>query len=178
VREAAQALARAKNPIVITQSLGRSPEAVPALVALCETLNMPVFGMGNFMNFPTAHRLQQGAPAANFFADADLLLIVESDVPWSPSSGRKPRDDAKIISLGEDPLFSNYPVRSFRSDLSLAGSTRLSLAALNDAVKTMNLDRATIDARGKRWSEEHDKAKSAARERAESESTKKPLEKG
>jgi acetolactate synthase-1/2/3 large subunit len=178
VREAARALARAKNPIVITSSLGRSPESVPALVTLAETLNLPVFSGGNFMNFPMNHRLmQQGVQAAAQFPEADLLLIIEADVPWSPSSGRKPREDARIISIGEDPLFSNYPVRSFRSDLSLAGSTRLSLNALIEALKNEQLDRGAIDARGKRWSEEHDKAKAASRERAQADSTKKPLEK-
>src|SRR5438270_2182249 len=74
VREAAQALARAKNPMVITSSLGRSPEAVPALVALAETLNLPVFSGGNFMNFPMNHPLmQQGMQAAAQFPEADLL---------------------------------------------------------------------------------------------------------
>src|SRR5262249_51656415 len=43
--------------------------------------------------------------------------------------------------------------------------------------KSLNLDSAAIEARGKKWEEKHLGAKTAARERAEADSKKRPLEK-
>ena len=176
LREAANALARARNPIAITSSVGRDAEAVGALVRLAELLGMPVFAGGAFMNFPANHRLQQGAVGAHL-SSADVILVVDSDVPWMPSSGREPAEDATIINLGPDPLYSRYPVRSFRSDISLAGSSGLALSELTRAIEQESLDRAAIEERAQRWGAEHDKAKEAARGRAEAGKDKRPLDK-
>jgi len=176
LREAAKALARAKNPIVITSSVGRDPEAVRELVRLAELLGLPVFAGGAFMNFPANHRLQQGAAGAHLAA-ADVILVVDSDVPWMPSSGQAPAEDATIINLGPDPLYSRYPVRSFRSDISLAGTSALALSELVKAVEQESIDSAAVEERAQRWGADHDKAKSAARARAEAGKEKRPLDK-
>ena len=62
IDEAAQILAGARNPIIITKAAGRDPDAVPALVKLAETLGAPVFGTPgrNYMNFPSDHPLLRG----------------------------------------------------------------------------------------------------------------------
>ena len=59
IDDAAQLLAGARNPIIITKATGRDPVAVPALVKLAETLGAPVFQDSghNYMNFPGNHPL-------------------------------------------------------------------------------------------------------------------------
>ena len=178
VREAAKMLAAAKNPLAIVGTLGRDPEAVAPFVRLAEMLNLPVFASGTFMNFPSTHPLSQGGGAGAHFKDADLILVIESDVPWSPSSGIEPREDAKIIGLGHDPLFSDYPVRGFRVDLNVSGTPLSSVQAISEALKSERLDSAAIAERGGRWAAEHDKARAGARARAEAAKDGKPIDKG
>ena len=84
--------------------------------------------------------LHGGFEAAPHLAEADAILVIESDVPWFPQMNR-PRPETRVIHLGVDPLFSRYPMRGFPADLALAGTPRLALAALADAV-ARRVDRA------------------------------------
>ena len=56
--------------------------------------------------------------------------MLESDVPWSPKRTTL-RDGASVIALGEDPIYSRYPVRGFPADVALAGDLFLTLSALS-----------------------------------------------
>jgi acetolactate synthase-1/2/3 large subunit len=152
VDEAAAILAAARNPLIITKALGRDPAAVPALVRLAETLGAPVFDQFHtHVNFPQDHALHGGFEAAPHLEEADAILVIESDVPWFPTM-RRPRPETRIIHLGVDPLFSRYPVRGFPIDAALAGTPRLALAALADAVGR-HADRAAVAERRQRWTE-------------------------
>ena len=150
VEEAAAMLAGARNPIIITKALGRDPNAVPVLVRLAETLGAPVFDQFHtYVNFPQDHALHGGFEAAPHLAEADAILVIESDVPWFPQMNR-PKPEARVVHLGVDPLFSRYPVRGFPADLALAGTPRLALAALADAV-ARRVDKGAVAERRQRW---------------------------
>jgi acetolactate synthase-1/2/3 large subunit len=150
VQEAAAMLAVARNPIIITKALGRDPAAVPVLVRLAETLGAPVFDQFHtYVNFPQDHALHGGFEAAPHLAEADVILVVESDVPWFPHMTR-PKPETRIVHLGVDPLFSRYPVRGFPADLALAGTPRLGLAALADALGA-RVDPRAVAERRQRW---------------------------
>jgi acetolactate synthase-1/2/3 large subunit len=177
IKEVAGLLAKAKNPVVITASLGRHPDAVPELVKLAEKLNIPVFSGGTYMNFPVSHRLHQGGQPGPALSEADLILVVEQDVPWMPSSGAGPNENATVVGIGFDPLFTNFPLRSFPVHLNLTGSPKYTLEALNSAVASESLDAAGIAARGERWSANHDKVREAARDRALKGKDDRPLSK-
>ena len=68
------------------------------------------------VNFPSSHPLHIGYTQPSgvdpVLTDADVVLVVECDVPWYPALA-KPAPDAAIIHLGVDPLFVRYPMRSF-----------------------------------------------------------------
>jgi len=105
------------------------------------------------VNFPQNHALHGGFEAAPHLADADAILVIESDVPWFPQMNR-PKPETRIVHLGVDPLFSRYPVRGFPADLALAGTPRLALAALADAVANALAGRAggaVVAERRERW---------------------------
>jgi acetolactate synthase-1/2/3 large subunit len=150
VAEVAGMLAAARNPIIITKAVGRDPGAVPALVRLAEALGAPVFDQFHtYVNFPQDHALHGGFDAAPHLEESDAILVVESDVPWFPQM-KRPRPETRVIHLGVDPLFSRYPVRGFPADAALAGTPRLALAALADAVAG-RVDRVAVADRRARW---------------------------
>jgi acetolactate synthase I/II/III large subunit len=177
IKDAARALAGAKNPVAIVGSLGKDPETFAPFIKLAEALNLPVFTSGPYFSFPVTHPLHQTSPVGAQFENADVVLTIENDVPWTPSSGRTPRADATVIALGSDPLFSDYPVRGHRIDISVAGAPRYSIPALTEALAAERLDAAAIAERGKRWQEAHDKGRAAIKERAQATKDSKPLEK-
>ncbi len=147
IEQAAKVLAAAKNPILITRASGRDPEAVQPLVDLAEALGMPVYEAGMaFVNFPHNSPLHAGSNVDSAVPEADAIVLLEVDVPWMPKR-TTPKDDATIIAIGEDPLFTKYPVRGFRADMTLAGAPKHTLKALAAAVKKIGVDAATVTER-------------------------------
>ena len=52
-------------------------------------------------------------------AEADLVLVLDSGVPWIERA-TPPAPGARVVHVGPDPLFATRPVRGFRSDLVIA----------------------------------------------------------
>jgi acetolactate synthase-1/2/3 large subunit len=108
-RDIATALAGARNPLIVTSYLGRNPAAVPALVELAELLAIPVLESAAFcVNFPGDHPLHAGyqftTSAQNeVLAAADVILVLDSDVPWIHATSR-PALDAAIYVVDIDPV--------------------------------------------------------------------------
>ena len=166
IERAAELLAGARNPIAIVKSSGRDPGSVAPLVALAETLGMPVFDQAaTHLNFPQDHPLYGGGDPTASLTDADRIVVVEADAPWFPAL-RSPGPEATVIQIGQDPLFSRYPIRGFAVDLGLAGTPRLTLAALTAALKQRGLDAGAVGARRTRWEAEHRKLVEAQAARA------------
>ena len=63
-------------------------------------------------------RCSMGSQPGPLLTEADLVIVWESDVPWYPSQHAPPAD-ARIVQIGEDPLYARYPMRSFPSDLTI-----------------------------------------------------------
>ena len=134
VELAAEWIASARNPLVISGQLGRDPREAVLLTQLAERFALPVvpFNPRHFA-ISGSHPMFQGAAPGSLLADADLILVLESDVPWIPSLA-SPGPDARIIQVGEDPLYQRYPMRSFRSDLTITSSLLAFLQALEPAL--------------------------------------------
>lgn len=166
VAEAARRLVSAQNPIAVVRSSGRDPRAVAPLVRLAEVLGIPVFDpLPTHVNMPWSHPLLMRSDPAPHLGDADVIVVVESDVPWVPERSR-PRADAVVVSVGPDPLYSDYPVRGFPVDLSLAGGTCESLGALVAALEDEGLDARVVEERTQRWTAVGREVTTSARERA------------
>jgi len=175
VAEAAQILVSARNPIIIVKAAGRDPGAVPALVALAEALGAPVFDQFHtYVNFPQDHPLHAGFDAAPHLDSADAILVIESDVPWFPAL-KHPRPESRIVHIGVDPLFSRYPIRGFPMDVALAGTPRLALKALAEAV-AQRADAAAVAERRTRWGAEHTRTVEAAAARARTVQSDSPID--
>ncbi|HTE83845.1 MAG TPA: thiamine pyrophosphate-dependent enzyme, partial [Dehalococcoidia bacterium] len=177
LEHAAQVLAAARNPIAIAHGLGRDTRTVPLLVELAELLGMGVFESNPaYVNFPQNHPLHVGFDGPSALPDADAVLVLESDVPWSPKRV-SPRDGATVIELAEDPLYSRYPVRGFPSDISLAGDLFLTLSGLLAAVKAQKIDKAAVAERSASWHEQAIRHHQANVDRAEAARNKTPIAK-
>jgi acetolactate synthase-1/2/3 large subunit len=151
IDEAAALIARAENPLIITSSAGRDEEDVAKLGALAEAFAIPVSQRKpRYVALPTNHPMHLGFDSDRMLKAADLVIVVDCDVPWIPSKGG-PRPDAKLIHLGVDPLFSQYPMRCFDCDLAITGLPGASLSALTEALASQGgRARDHVEARRKR----------------------------
>ena len=132
--EAAEILANAENPLIITASMGQNRAAVPALESLAERFALPVITYRpRYVNMSSDHPMHMGYEPGAYLPDADAILVLDCDVPWIPSL-HKPNPDAKVIHLGADPLYENYPVRGFQCDLAIKGSAGTAVVQLEEAM--------------------------------------------
>jgi acetolactate synthase-1/2/3 large subunit len=130
LEQAAKMLGEAQHPLLITANGGRSAEGRKAIALLAETFGIPVVHYRpRYLALPTEHPMQAGWDPHAFFKDADLVLVVECDVPWIPAQGN-PKPGARIVHVGADPLFARYPLRGFRTDVALTGVAGPTLMAL------------------------------------------------
>jgi acetolactate synthase-1/2/3 large subunit len=127
---AAQILAAAAHPLIITADVGRDRAAVPALAEFAERFAIPVVEhRQRHLSLPADHPCHLGYNPAALLDVADAILVIDCDVPWTPSR-KAPRPDCKIIHIGVDPIFSRYPIRGFTCDVAITGATRLVLPRL------------------------------------------------
>ncbi len=136
LEKAAEWLIAAESPLIITKYLGRNPEAVQMLVELAKLLAIPVVQQLSYVNFPTDHPLHLGTQPAKYVREADVLLFIDTDVPWEPPSRDILRDGVKIIHLERDPMFTGIPGWGFPADLPVTGCSEVSLPVLSAIVRT------------------------------------------
>ncbi len=157
-REIAERLVRARHPRVVVSGSGRNPATVPALVALCELLGMPVVHASSrcYLSFPLDHPLMLGNADLE---DADAVLVLESDVPWVPGPGA-PRPQAWVAAVALDPVKRKIPTYEFTANLRLASDPLLAIRAIEHSA------RALIGAEdGRRMAERARRTAEATRER-------------
>jgi acetolactate synthase-1/2/3 large subunit len=163
LEEAAKILSRAKNPLLITANGGRSPESAIAIEQLAQQLAVPVVHYRpRYLALSTEHPMHCGWDPHSLLKDADVVLVVDCDVPWIPKEGA-PRREAKVIHVGPDPLFARYPLRGFRADLSLTGAVAPTLQALWRAAQKMAVSVKPIEERRKAVSQYSAELRSKAR---------------
>ena len=168
-RELAADLIAARNPIIITEEVGKSPAAVQRMVELAEALGAPVFEgwHPDYVNFPRGHPLYGGIAVEEMPAlveESDFVLLVEAVAPWHPP-GSLPRAGTRVAILGEDPLHSRLPVWNFRADLVLAGETGASLAAIVEEVRRA-LPAGSRGTATERWRERNARVRKSWRDQA------------
>lgn len=155
------AIAGARRPLLVTSFAGRNPAAVGELVRFCDALGVGVLeSVPSALNFPHSHPLYQGShwnhPFQNAaLAEADVVLVLDSDVPWIPTVSR-PAAGAAIYHIDVDPLKQSMPlwyipaVQSFRADAATA------LKQLNRGIAALDLDAAAVDARRAHYAALHE----------------------
>ncbi|MGV8951032.1 MAG: thiamine pyrophosphate-requiring protein [Cypionkella sp.] len=147
LQRAAELLAAAKAPVIISQRGAGSAEAFAALSDFVQDWAIPLSHYwANQLSIPLAHPMQIGADHEALLAQADVILVINSLAPWWPDKV-KLRKDVKVIHLGPDPLFTRTPVRNFQANVTLVGETAPSLQALIAAMAECRRDEAVIATR-------------------------------
>ena len=134
IDRAADMIAAAEFPLIVTRAAGRVETDVVKLAGLAERFAIPVFERKHhYMSMPWGSPMHLGSNPEAYFDIADLIIVLEADVPWVPKH-KAPRADCKIIHIGADPIFENYPLRGFPCDLAITGVLGAALPALTEAL--------------------------------------------
>ncbi len=178
VQEVAKLFARSDHPLVITAGVGKNPQAVEALVAFAESFAIPVVvGMHNrYMNFPTTHPLHLGFDPAPYLKEADVVLVIDSDVPWYPTVIR-PKEAARVIQLCPDPFYSRYPLRSYPTDIALAADPEVALRMLTrEMARYRTQAKGMVSQRLEMLRKEHQRQRHAWNEQVQAVKDDKPID--
>lgn len=136
IARAADMIAAADNPLIITSNAGRDPTDAAKLGALAELFAIPVIPRKpRYMCLSADHPMHMGYEPDPHLAKHDLIIVMECDVPWIPNK-RAPARDTKVIHMGADPIHATYPMRGFTADLAVTGVLSASLPALAEALSS------------------------------------------
>jgi acetolactate synthase-1/2/3 large subunit len=177
VNQAAQMIAAAENPLIITTTAGCDPNACKPLASLAERFALPVVVFNQrHMCFPTNHPMHLGFMPDPFLETADLIMVVDSGVPWYPAL-KGPPEDCRIIQMGIDPAYTDYPIRSFPCDLSIKADSAAAIPMLIGALAPYrDQEKQKITERFDRVRAIHEQQRIAWREAAEKASGDSPLD--
>ena len=141
-------LASAKNPLIITSVAGRIPENIDNLSSLAEKFALPVVQHGaRCVNLPSRHPMNLGTLTDDMVERADVILVLDCEIPWIRRQ-TGPAPETKVIHLGIDPLYQEFPIRGFEDDLAIAGSSLTAIPMLQDVLSThLSEDSLTVAAR-------------------------------
>src|ERR1044071_8645817 len=99
----AEWIAAAERPLIITSALPNN--AVDPLALLAERCAIPVIAYSaRTMCLPSSHPMHFGSEPGTMLADADLVIVLEADVPWIPSL-QQPPSGARVVHIGEEPAY-------------------------------------------------------------------------
>ena len=102
----------------------------------------------NCVNFPTTSPLYQGnqwnQPVQNpVLAAADVILVLDSDVPWIPLLNR-PAASARIFHIDVDPLKEQMPLWYLRATRAWRADAATALRQVNAALDGLQVDAAAV----------------------------------
>lgn len=145
ILQAAEWMEKARHPLIICQRGDPKGRLSQVLSDLATNHAIPVvenFSVQNIL--PSAHPMQGGFDAGIWLGDADVVLAIDTEVPWIQRN-QSPSKGAKIIHLGVDPLFTRMPARSYQNDLAIMSDPVNGIEALAAAMTgRQNLERFNI----------------------------------
>ncbi|HEX3758434.1 MAG TPA: thiamine pyrophosphate-requiring protein [Kofleriaceae bacterium] len=166
VRLLADALSRAHRPLVVTSYLGRNRAAPAALARVCRRLGIGVLeSVPSHVNYPTDDPLYQGSQwnaqrPDPILAAADLLLVIDSDVPWIPLVN-PPRSDAAIYHIDVDPLKPHMPLWQIAARRAFCADAATALGQLADHLDRVPRDDDAVAERTAHYTALHDQRRRA-----------------
>jgi acetolactate synthase I/II/III large subunit len=131
--EVARCLADAERPVIVTSRTGTRPEAVAALADVADLLGCPVLDHRDRLSFPPAHPLY-AADAADVLPDADVVLILDTEVPWIPALAAPPAT-ATVMQIDIDPVKAGMPTWTYPIELSVTADTAIALPMLAEELR-------------------------------------------
>jgi acetolactate synthase-1/2/3 large subunit len=129
-------------PVIITTGMALEEGADAVLARFADEFAVPVVQFApRCANLPTDHPMHAGYDVAPWIEQADLIIVLDSVVPWIPE--RTQVSHAQVIHVGADPLHSNIPIRGFECDLAVTSSPAAALAALTQRLGQHQMEAAS-----------------------------------
>jgi acetolactate synthase-1/2/3 large subunit len=166
----AKQLMAAENPVAFAAYLGRRSEAVAVLDRLARTCGMRVVEFNAIdLNISQDSPCYAGGDSLVPLENADLGLLLDTDVPFVPQSRRA--RDMKWIQIDIDPLKADFPMWGFATDMRVQGDSGVVLQQVLEAVEARADDafRKRVAARIESWCGARD---ASARRRTDASSNK------
>ncbi|KAJ7334301.1 thiamine diphosphate-binding protein [Mycena albidolilacea] len=148
----ARALSEAQSPLIITSHSGRNQDAVPLLSNLSTALGIPIVAVcPSAVAVPFSHphfvgvTFLNGASHSHHLAKADVILVLDADVPWI-SAIQPPHPDARVFVVDSgDPLKTISAVGQWHVDAEMMcnADVVLALEGINTAVEAQIKTRNT-----------------------------------
>jgi acetolactate synthase I/II/III large subunit len=148
----AKELMAAENPVAFAAYLGRKPHAVAVLDQLARACGIRVAEFNPVdLNLPRDSPCHAGNDPTPLLEQADLGLLLDTDVPFVPHSKRAA--EMKWIQIDIDPLKSDFPMWGFATDMRIQGDSSIILQQVLEAVEVRADDtyRKRIAARIESW---------------------------
>lgn len=102
-----RAMVESRRPLIVTSYLGRGTRAVGLLAELSDRIGFGVCEVSpQYVNFPGDHPHHLGYSRNVLIDEADLILMIDVDVPWIVSKA-KPSRSAKLFHVDIDPVKQN-----------------------------------------------------------------------
>lgn len=152
IDQVARILARAANPIILTEHGGRTDCERQVLTSIAETLSAPVFEFWNpaYHNFPRSHRLYGAGPVEAALGDVDAILLAGCNGPWHPAHTAL-RPGCAVIHVEQDPLRPRGAYWGYPTTHTIPGNLSINLVALAANLQARSAPRPEADERWARY---------------------------
>ncbi|KAH8707131.1 putative thiamine pyrophosphate enzyme [Phaeosphaeriaceae sp. PMI808] len=132
-------LVSAQEPLIITGYSGRNHAVAPQLVKLADSVpGLSVLDtLGSDVCFPFSHPASLGLKIGSHdkIRTADVILIVDCDVPWIPTQC-SPRADATIVYIDVDPLKRNMLLHYYPAQHRYCADSELTFRQLYEHISS------------------------------------------
>ena len=145
-------LMAAENPVAFVAYLGRKPHAVAVLDRLARACGIRVAEFNPVdLNLPQDSPCHAGNDPTALLEEADLGLLLDTDVPFVPHSRRAA--GMKWIQIDIDALKADFPMWGFATDMRIQGDSSIILQQVLEAVEARADDafRKRVAARIESW---------------------------
>jgi len=145
-------LMAAENPVAFAAYLGRKPHAVAVLDRLARACGIRVAEFNPVdLNLPQDSPCHAGNDPTALLEEADLGLLLDTDVPFVPHSRRAA--GMKWIQIDIDALKADFPMWGFATDMRIQGDSSIILQQVLEAVEARADDafRKRVAARIESW---------------------------
>jgi acetolactate synthase-1/2/3 large subunit len=134
--EIADLVAAAERPVLVTTRVGRRPGGAAAVARVADVAAIPVVGRPEAVNVPSGHPLARTRPeeAAPLLEQADVVVVVEADVPWIPR-GTRLAPGVRVVHIDPDPVHASMPLWTYPVDVAATADGEVALLQLADALE-------------------------------------------
>ncbi|BFH72811.1 thiamine pyrophosphate-requiring protein [Sulfurisphaera javensis] len=124
LEKAKKMINESERPLIVTWRGGRRREWFDSIKALVDKVGIPII---NYVGEVVNYEGEMGLDMIDF-STIDLLIVIESEVPYIP---KKVKYEGKILKIDVDPSYSYIPYYGFSCDLCIQSIPSEVLSQLN-----------------------------------------------